>query len=121
VSSVFFQKLAGEVPEIGRELVRLLAATMTATHELVASVLEQEAIARVAGCLIDISRRLERAGLDGSRFRVGVSRRDIASYLGMTIETVSRSLTELSRRRLIEVRAKELRLLRPPDLQLIAS
>lgn len=121
VSLVFFQKLAGEVPEIGRELVRLLAASVTATHELVASVLEQDAIARVAGCLIDISGRLERAGLDGSRFRLGVSRRDLASYLGVTLETVSRCLTELSKRRLIEVRAKELRLLRPAELQLILS
>lgn len=115
-----FEKLAREVPEIGRELVRLLAATVTATRELVASVREQDALARVAGCLTDISGRMRRAGLDGGRFRLGVSRRDLASYLGLTVETVSRCLTELGRLRLIEVSAKDVRLLRPFELHGLA-
>ena len=115
------QKLAGEVPDIGRELVRLMAAAMTGTHQLAARVLERDALARVAGCLLDISGRMQRAGLDGSRFRLGFSRRDLASYLGVTLETVSRCLTELSKRRLIEVRAKNLRVLRPAELQLISG
>jgi CRP/FNR family transcriptional regulator len=115
------EKLAGEVPDMGRELLRLLAASVTATHRVVASVLEREALARVAGCLLDISERMQRSGLDGSRFRLGLSRSDLASYLGMTLETVSRCLTELSRRRLVDVRAKDLRLLRPSELQMISS
>ena len=108
-------------PETGHELVRLLAATVTATHELIVSVLEQDALARVAGLLLDISARLRRGGLDGSHFRLSVSRRDIASYLGLTIETVSRCFSELDRRRLIAVRGKDLRFLRPPGLQLLAG
>lgn len=115
------EKLALEVPEIGRELLRLLAASVTATQERFAAVLERDALARVAGCLLDISSRMKRSGLDGSRFRLGLSRRDLASYLGVTLETVSRCLTELSKRHLVEVRGKELRLLRPAELQLILN
>jgi len=121
ISWASFQALAREVPEVAYELVRLLAATVTATHELVASVLKQEALARVAELLLDVSARLQRSGLDGSHFRLGLSRRDIASYLGVTIETVSRCFTELDRRRLIVVRGKDLRLLRPADLHLLAG
>jgi CRP/FNR family transcriptional regulator len=112
-------KLAEEMPEVGRELIRLLAASVTATQRLVASVRDRDALARVAGCLLDISRRMQRTGLDGSRFRLGLSRSELASYLGVTLETVSRCLTELRWRRLIEVRAKDLRLLRPAELQLV--
>jgi CRP/FNR family transcriptional regulator len=99
-------RLAEEIPDVGRELVRLLAATVATTQQVVASVL-------------DISRRMQRTGFDGSRFRLGLTRGDLASYLGVTIETVSRCLTELRRRRLIDVRAKELRLLRPAELHLV--
>jgi CRP/FNR family transcriptional regulator len=112
-------KLAGEIPDVGRELVRLLAVTVTTAQQIVASVLDRDALARVAGCLLDISSRMQRTGFDGSRFRLGLSRSDLASYLGITLETVSRCLTELRRRRLIEVRAKELRLLQPAELELV--
>jgi CRP/FNR family transcriptional regulator len=119
VPSAAVHKLAEEMPEVGRELIRLLAASVTATQRLVASVRDRDALARVAGCLLDISRRMQRTGLDGSRFRLGLSRSELASYLGVTLETVSRCLTELRWRRLIEVRAKDLRLLRPAELQLV--
>jgi CRP/FNR family transcriptional regulator len=121
ISWASFRQLAAEVPETGHELVRLLAATVTAAHELVVSLLEQDALARVAGLLLDISARLRRGGLDGLHFRLSVSRGDIASYLGLTIETVSRCFSELDRRRLIAVRGRDLRFLRPSGLQLLAG
>jgi CRP/FNR family transcriptional regulator len=117
VPAAAVHKLAEEMPDVGRELVRLLATTVMATQQLVASVLNRDALARVAGCVLDISSRMQRSGLDGSRFRLGLSRSDLASYLGVTLETVSRCLAELHRRRLIEVHAKDLRLLRPAELK----
>jgi CRP/FNR family transcriptional regulator len=117
VPAAAVHKLAEEMPDVGRELVRLLATTVMATQQLVASVLNRDALARVAGCVLDISSRMQRSGLDGSRFRLGLSRSDLASYLGVTLETVSRCLAELHRRRLIDVHAKDLRLLRPAELK----
>lgn len=110
-----------DVPAIGGTLLRLLAAKVHAAHEVMASVLDRDAIARVAGFVLDLSARLERAGLDGRRFQVGFSRSDIASYLGMTIETVSRAFSELRRRRILEVRAKDLSLLHMGELRALAG
>lgn len=115
------EKVAGEAPRVGAELMRLLAARMNATQQLLGGIFEQPALARVATFVLDMSGRLQRAGLDGSRFRLGVSRQDIASYLGVTIETVSRSLTELGRMRIIDVRAKNLCVLDAGDLRAVAS
>ncbi len=117
VPAAAVHRLAEEMPEVGRELVRLLAAKVMATQQLVASVLNRDALARVAGCVLDIASRMQRSGLDGSRFRLGLSRSDLASCLGVTLETVSRCLAELHRRRLIEVHTKNLRLLRPAELK----
>ncbi len=114
-------KLAEEMPEVARELLRLMAVTVTATQRVVASVLQRDALARVAGFLVDVSSRMQHSGLDGLRFRLGLSRSDLASYLGLTLETVSRCLTELRGRGLIDVRAKNLRLLRPEELQLVSG
>jgi len=45
---------------------------------------------RVAGFLLDLSRRRHARGLAGSQFRLYMSREEIGSYLGLKLETVSR-------------------------------
>ena len=68
---------------------------------------------KIATFLLDMSRRLAREGqppLD--RFNLPLSRQQIADVLGLTIETVSRQLTDLKRigiialpgRRMVEIR-----------------
>ena len=113
--------VSNETPGVAHELMRMLAEKMSSAQEFVSSLIEQDAVSRVAAFVLDMSTRLERAGFNGDRFRLGFSRRDIASYLGMTMETVSRAFTELNRRRILDVRAKDLALLRIGDLRLLAD
>jgi CRP/FNR family transcriptional regulator len=116
-----FQQLASEVPQAGDELVRWMSAALTAAGEYAVSVLEKDALGRIAGLLVDFSSRLRRGGLDGQNFRLSLARADIASYLGLTVETVSRGLSELHDRSLVEVRGKVLRLLARAELERLAG
>uniref|UniRef100_UPI00242FAE17 helix-turn-helix domain-containing protein n=2 Tax=Sphingobium TaxID=165695 RepID=UPI00242FAE17 len=68
---------------------------------------------KIATFLLDMSRRLAREGLPPlDRFDLPLSRQQIADVLGLTIETVSRQLTDLKRigiialpgRRMVEIR-----------------
>lgn len=120
ISRLSLQRASREVPRIGRELVRVLAGTMLATRDFMTARLARGALGRVAGFLIEVSDRLRGRRLDAAHFRLVMSRHDIASYLGLTLETVSRCLSELDRRRLIEIRAKDVQVLRLIELRELA-
>lgn len=66
---------------------------------------------RVTQFLLDLSWRLERRGLDGRQFALGLSRREIADLLDTRIETVSRMMQRLHRERAIHVRHNTVTLL----------
>ena len=50
---------------------------------------------RLAGFLVDMAQRRQRQGQDDSEVILPMTRTDIADYLGLTVETVSRSFTRL--------------------------
>jgi CRP/FNR family transcriptional regulator len=66
---------------------------------------------RVVQFLLDLSARLERRGLDGRQFMLGLSRKEIADLLDARIETVSRMMQRLHREHAIQVRDNSVTLL----------
>ena len=82
---------------------------------------QREAGTRVAGFLLDLSSRFARRGLAYDEFRLPMLRRDIAGYLDLSLETVSRTFQDLQRRGLIAVRARLVRLIAPDGLGLFAQ
>jgi CRP/FNR family nitrogen fixation transcriptional regulator len=60
----------------------------------------KSALEKVAAFLVDMAERLS-----GGSFDLPMCRADIADYLGLTIETVSRTLTQLERDRIIALPA----------------
>lgn len=72
---------------------------------------------RVAAFLLDFAARHARLGFSSSHFILRMGRADIASYLAIQHETVTRALTRLAQRGLISVMRKEIKLLDIPGLR----
>lgn len=69
---------------------------------------------RMAWFLMDISSRQARLGLYPNEINLPMTRTDIGSYLMLAVETVSRVLTRLQAKRLVEVRRNRV-LIKSPD------
>ncbi len=112
-----FNQLCAESPRVAAEFIRLIAKAGTAARDLLSLIRDKEALERVSGFLMNISGRLQASGSRGREFRLAMNRDDIADYLGLRSETVSRCFTELARRQLIKVRAKRVQILHAAELR----
>ncbi|MFQ6017390.1 MAG: helix-turn-helix domain-containing protein [Kiloniellaceae bacterium] len=80
-----------------------------------------DARARVAMFFLDIAVRIGGQACTGREFRLGMDRRDIADYLGLTTGTVSRTITGFEQAGLLDARGKTIRILDSKGLLSLAG
>lgn len=95
------ESLFTELPLLERKLLGAITQELTAAQEQMLLLGRKTARERVASFLVDLRRRLSSKGDKSPLFTLPMSRSDIADFLGLTIETVSRTLTGLKRDGLI--------------------
>ncbi|WP_088346436.1 MULTISPECIES: helix-turn-helix domain-containing protein [Rhodomicrobium] len=96
-------KIAAVDAGMSFKLYQAISEELAATRDLMMTTGHRSACERVAGFLVALSRRNERAGKCAGIVELPMTRADIADFLGLTIETVSRTLTKLRARRLIDL------------------
>ena len=92
--------LAGRDPVIGRELLVVTGSELRRVQTRML-LLVKSAEERVAGFLVEMAKRTR----SGNVVELPMTRRDIADYLGLTFETVSRTLKSLANAAAIEMAA----------------
>lgn len=99
-----FDDFTEDHAELERELYRLAAHELAAAQQQMVLLGRKTAGERLASFFLDLMERAERAGDAPARFiDLPMSRSDIADYLGLTKETISRVLAQLKTRRLIRL------------------
>ena len=106
-------------------LLTLLHAEMSRQisreRESLMSVCTLAADARVAEFLRLWADSLDERGLRNDQITLPLSRAEIGNYLGLTLETVSRSLSKLARHKLIAFAERRRRDLQIPDVDALAA
>jgi CRP/FNR family transcriptional regulator len=102
--------LALRVPELQSRLLRVLSSDISRDHGLMLLLGSMTAEQRIAAFLLSLSRRYERLGYAANRFNLRMTREDIGSYLGLTLETVSRLMSRFQREGLIAANQREVEL-----------
>lgn len=96
-------KMAAGDPELSFKLYQAVAAELAETRDLMLTTGHRSACERVASFLLALSRRNQRHSQDKDNIDLPMTRADIGDFLGLTIETVSRTLTKFKIRRLIDL------------------
>mgnify|MGYP001550196453 CR=1 FL=1 len=90
----------GSETDLSQELLKLALRSLARAHDHLLTVGRNDAAGRVCAFLLEMA---ERQDCGGHRISLPMSRTDIADYLGLTIETVSRVLTRLKDARIIRL------------------
>jgi len=88
---------------IRRNMLKSMSHALNDEDKFLLSLNHMNSAQRLGSFMLDLSSRFEQRGLSGSVFNLSMTRVDIANYLGMAIETVSRLLTQLQNEQIIEV------------------
>ncbi|MCU7924782.1 MAG: helix-turn-helix domain-containing protein [Candidatus Thiodiazotropha sp. (ex Dulcina madagascariensis)] len=100
-----------------RALIEMLGHEVALNHLVTSSLIQQNAEQRLAAFIISLSGRMAARGLASDRLWLSMSRSDIASYLGLARETVSRMLTRFQSAGLIGLRKQYLKVLNRQGLE----
>ena len=119
-----FNRLLNEFPELERWLFEFTVRELDISRDWTLMLGRKSSYERVASLLLIIAKRSRDAGCqplfdNSAQFELPLTRSELADYLGLTLETVSRKISGLKRKGVIELRTT--REIVVPDIELLAE
>ncbi len=105
------EELSSNIRNLHVHMYRLLSREIRVDQELQMLLAKKTAEERIGAFLMNLSMRYEQRRLSAIRFRLPMARSDIANYLGLAVETVSRIFTRLQTAGVLKVEGKEVEIL----------
>ena len=105
----------------GANLLAIASEQLRRDHNLVLMLARKDADGRIASFLDDLASRYQTRGYSASAFLLTMSRQDIGCYLGLAVETVSRTLTRFQDSGVLNVNRREVEILDHAALRKIAG
>lgn len=112
--------VASQVPGLQQQLLRVIGQSVGRDHDHVGILVRRQAGERIALFLHGLSERYRHIGQSPTQFKLPMSREDIARFLGLALETVSRGFTRLQDDGVIDVFGRKVDILNADELRRIA-
>lgn len=117
-----YRALLRELPELEAALLDRACHELQAAQDQMLLLGRKTAVERLASFLLDLAERDRRAGGPGDQIRLPMTRSEIADYLGLTTETVSRTTSRLKVKGVIRLLPHNtVAITRPAALKALAS
>lgn len=97
------EELCEQVPELQKQMRRIMGKEVATDHAMLLMLGKMSAEEKLASFLLSLSRRMEERHWKADDFVLSMPRQDIANYLGLAVETVSRLFASYQQEGTIDV------------------
>jgi CRP/FNR family transcriptional regulator, anaerobic regulatory protein len=115
------ESLCAELPGLQKQLRRIMGKEVSNDHKLLLLLGKMTAEERLASFLLSMSSRMEERHWKDTEFNLSMPRQDIANYLGMAVETVSRLFATFQNEKIIDVDRRHITILDMSRLKVIVG
>jgi len=111
------EELSREFTPLQRQFHRVMSREIVREQGVMLLLSSMRAEERLAAFLSNLAQRLEARGFSASSLVLRMTRDEIGTYLGLTLETVSRCFSKLHEQGVLEVQQRNIRILDPAALR----
>jgi CRP/FNR family transcriptional regulator len=111
------EALAREVVSLQQQFHKIMSREIVRDHGVMLLLGSMHAEERVAAFLLNLTHRLRARGFSASSVLLRMSREEIGSFLGLKLETVSRTFSKFQANGLLFVRQRQIQITDPVGLQ----
>jgi len=115
------EALSREFGELQRQFHKVMSREIVRDHGVMLLLGSMRAEERLAAFLLNLAKRLQARGFSPSSLVLRMTREEIGSYLGLKLETVSRSFSKFQADGVLAVRQREIRILDQAALQALLN
>lgn len=113
------EELSREFPVLQRHVHKVMSREIVRENGMMMMLGNMRAEERLAAFLLNLVQRLHARGFSQSEMILRMTREEIGSYLGLKLETISRTFSKLSDDGIIEVKQRYVKILAPEELKKI--
>lgn len=115
------EEIATAFPTLHAHLNRLMSQRLVQDQNAFQILANMRSEARLAAFILDLGKRYSRLGYSPNTFVLRMTREEIGSYLGLSLETVSRLFSRFQEDGLVDVQTRHLQITNPEGLAAVAS
>ena len=115
------EELSRDINALQRHVHKIMSREIVREHGVMLLLGSMRAEERLAAFLLNLVQRLHARGFSQSELILRMTREEIGSYLGLKLETVSRTFSKFADEGIVEVKQRHVRILNPEALKLLVN